>query len=747
MPTRTERRLVVTLIASLFVLALNALWEGWALRSMIHANLWNAHTYEVLAHLGTCQSLLLDADGAVQDYIVTGRPNDVVTYGAARSRIWDEVAQAQRLTVDNPRQQPRFPQLHQLIAARLQLLAESVDLYRRHQAETAARLMASGREEQVDIETRNLFAVMRQEEQRLAGLRGARVVAGQHAAAFAFVFANAVALGVLAAVWFLAHRIADERARHDREMLEQQEWLSTTLASIGDGVLATDSDGIIRFVNAVTARLTGWRVHEAVGRPVGEVFHIVNEYTRAEVENPAFRALREGLVVGLANHTLLISRHGAATPIDDSAAPIRAADGKVLGVVLVFRDVTERKQVEAEREHLLAAERQARYEAESASRAKDSFLATVSHELRTPLGAILGWAGILRSTEPNAATIARAAEVIERNAHAQTKIVDDILDIARIVAGKLKMQFTEVNPVDTTEAAVESQRPAAADKGVAMTLSVGPDIAPIFADPDRLQQIVWNLLSNAIKFTPRGGHIEVGILRRDDKVHIVVSDQGVGIAPERLPHVFERFWQADSGTTRRHGGLGLGLAIVRQLVEVHGGTVHVASEGEGRGATFTVAFPVRSTGDLANARRAANAGLSLAEPLLMRQDLRRRRILIVDDEPDNAEWAGELLRAAGADIRIAHSAQEGFDTLRAWRPELLISDIGMPEEDGFSLMKRIRALPAAEGGQTVALALTAHASAEDRVKALSIGYHMHTPKPVDPVELLIVAASLLDRAT
>ncbi len=747
MPTRTERRLVATLFASLFILLLNAAWEGWALRSMIDSSQWNAHTYEVLAALGAGETQLVQADASVQDYISSGRASALGIYQSTRTGIWDTVAQIKDLTVDNGRQQERIPELRQAVGERLQLLAEAVDLYQRRQAAGAVQLMASSRDERIDRRTRDIFHLMQAEEQRLARLRGARVVAGEHAAGLAFLVANVVAFGVLAAIWVLAHRIAAERARHEKEMLEQQEWLSTTLGSIGDGVLATDVKGDIRFLNAVTARLTGWSAGQAIGRPVGEVFHIINEHSRAEVENPAFRALREGLVVGLANHTLLLARDGRETPIDDSAAPIRAADGQVLGVVLVFRDVTERKQVEAERERLLAAERQARYEAESASRAKDSFLATVSHELRTPLGAILGWAGILRSTQPNAATIARAAEIIERNARAQTKIVDDILDIARIVAGKLKMQFAEVNPVEATEAAIESLRPAAAEKGVEMELAVGPDVAPIFADPDRLQQIVWNLLSNAIKFTPRGGHIDVALMRQDDRVQIVVRDQGVGISADRLPHVFERFWQAESGTTRRHGGLGLGLAIVRQLVEVHGGSVHVASEGAGRGATFTVTFPVRSGSDLATARRAATAGLSLAEPLLMRQNLRQRRILIVDDEPDNAEWAAELLRAAGAEVRVAHSAQEGFNTLRAWRPELLISDIGMPEEDGFSLMRRIRALPAAEGGQTTALALTAHAGAEDRVKALSIGFHMHTPKPVDPVELLIVATSLLERSS
>jgi PAS domain S-box-containing protein len=636
-----------------------------------------------------------------------------------------------------------------------------IEARRQQGLEAAVRMLETARSDAVVAQIRELLAALEKEEQRLLLLRERRSRTSDRVAGLAFLLANLLALGSLAAVWLLSRSAAAKRALHERELTDQREWFATTLGSIGDGVLATDPEGRIQFINPVTERLTGWTSAEAAGRPFAEVFRIVNEHTRETAENPITRSLREGLVVGLANHTLLLSRTGVETSIDDSAAPIQSPDGKTLGVVLVFRDVTERKQAERERERLLERERQSRYAAESANRAKDSFLATASHELRTPLGVILGWTGILRA-RADALTVARAAEIIERNARAQAKLVDDMLDISRIVSGKFHIEPVEIDPGRVVTAAVESLRPAADEKGVALELAVETPQGPIVADPDRLQQVVWNLLSNAIKFTPKGGRVRVTLRRVAERVRIEVLDEGAGISPERLPHVFERFWQADPSSTRRHRGLGLGLAIVRHLVEMHGGTVSAESRGEGYGSTFAVELPVGAAPETSTAAAAAAAWRSaatssvadtgaggsaapLGDPLLHRQALSGARILVVDDEVDGAEWVAELLRAAGAEVRAETSAPAALAALRAWRPDLLISDIGMPGEDGYSLMKRVRGLPAAEGGHTVALALTAHARAEDRMRALSVGYQMHASKPIDPVELLIVSASLLNR--
>ncbi|HEV3457452.1 MAG TPA: ATP-binding protein [Thermoanaerobaculia bacterium] len=405
--------------------------------------------------------------------------------------------------------------------------------------------------------------------------------------------------------------------------------------------------------------------------------------------------------------------------------------------------------LQREREQLLERERHSRHTAESANRAKDSYLANISHQLRTPLGVILGWAGILRAANADARTVGHAADVVERNARILAKLVDDMLDISRIVSGKVQIEPVEIDPGVVVTAVVEALRPAAEEKDVGLDLLLEPLPGPVVADPQRLQQVVWNLLSNAIKFSCEGGQVKVTLGVAGDRLRIEVCDDGCGIAPERLPYVFERFWQADTSSTRRHGGLGLGLAIVRHLVEMHGGRVTAASAGEGHGSTFAIEIPVRGPKEAAAAAAGRTAVAAAAAPpgpaLVGRRVLHGARILVVDDEQDAAEWVAELLGAEGAEVRTADSAAAGLAELRRWRPDLLIADVGMPGEDGYGLMRRVRALGPEEGRQTIALALTAHARPEDRMRVLSVGYQMHAAKPIDPIELLIVSASLLNR--
>jgi PAS domain S-box-containing protein len=754
---RHERRLLITLMIAVAALVLNGLWAGAALRTLVEDVGWYAHTNEVIAQVEGVRATIAEATAAVRGYLLTGDGAYLTSYRAAIDRFHQASTRVQQLVVDNPVQEDRIALLNQAIGVRLALADEAIAARQREGLDAAVRLFLGRRNDPVVARVGELLQALDREELRLLAVRAGRSRASQRAASFAFVLANLLAAAFLITIWAQSRAVAADRRRHEEDLVDQREWLATTLGSIGDGVLATDAQGNVQFMNSVTERLTGWSAEEAAGRPIGEVFRIVNEHTGAEVENPVVRALREGLVVGMANHTLLISRSGGVTPIDDSAAPIQSRDGRTLGVVLVFRDVTERKQVDSERERLLERERESRYAAESASRAKDSFLATVSHELRTPLGVILGWAGILRAGNADARTVERAAEIVERNARAQAKLIDDMLDISRIVSGKFQIEPAEIDPARVVGAAVESLRPAAEEKGVDLALTVEPLPGPVVADPERLQQIVWNLLSNAIKFSSQGGKVTVALGPAGDRLRIEVRDEGVGIDPQRLPHVFERFWQADTSSTRRHGGLGLGLAIVRHLAEMHGGRVTAASPGEGYGATFTVEIPLRGPQDAAAAAAATRrtvstaaaggaAAVPLGGPLLGRRVLGGARILVVDDEHDAAEWVAELLRAAGAEVRLAASAATGLEAMRSWRPDLLISDIGMPGEDGYALMKRVRALPPEDGRQTPALALTAHARAEDRMRALSVGYQMHAAKPIDPIELLIVTASLLHRS-
>ncbi len=351
----------------------------------------------------------------------------------------------------------------------------------------------------------------------------------------------------------------------------------------------------------------------------------------------------------------------------------------------------------------------------------------------------------MRSSAFGASEAAHALEIIERNAQMQTKLIDDLLDISRIITGKLRLEVRAVDLGAVVEAAVEATRPAAEAKTVRLQSLVDPQAGPVSGDADRLQQVVWNLLSNAVKFTPKGGRVQVRLERVNSHVEIVVSDSGRGISPEFLPHVFDRFRQADGATTRTHGGLGLGLAIVRQLVELHGGTVGAESGGEGRGATFVVQLPLMAAHALngGDGRRHPTAGgkISLASP----PSLDGLRILVVDDEADTRALLREMLERCGCEVTTAETASAALEEIARSRPDVLISDIGMPEEDGYALIQKVRAAEWPSGERIPAIALTAYARAEDRVRALSAGFQVHVPKPIEPVELIVVVASLTGR--
>ncbi|MDP9036098.1 MAG: PAS domain S-box protein [Myxococcota bacterium] len=685
--------------------------------------------------------------------------------------------------------------------------------------------------------------------------------------------------------------------------------LSTILRSIGDAVIATDVAGRVTFMNAVAESLTGWSSPEAVGQPLRRVFRIVDERTRKEADSPTERVLRDGVVVGLANHTLLLARNGAELSIDDSAAPIRDDNGTLTGVVLVFRDVSAAKR-EADRREFLAdvmpalasaldarmtlsavarlavprladwcaveivaetgrameqiavahidpakvalaeelgrsyptpanalkgvanvirtgtselyreisdellveravdaehlriltelrlrsamivplrargrilgamtfvfaesarryspedlqfaeelarraalaldnaqlfeSEQTARRNADIANRAKDDFLATVSHELRTPLNAMLGWTRMLRAGGLSTEKQERALATIERNAVIQSQLIEDLLDVSRIISGKLRLEVQSVEFADIIEQAIDALRFAAETRSITVVTTIDEHAGPMMGDPQRLQQVVWNLLSNAIKFTPKGGRIGISVERVDSSLQLIVSDSGRGIAPEFLPHVFERFKQADGSATRAHGGLGLGLAISRHIVELHGGTIEVKSRGEGCGATFAVLLPLSPIRRQTSRRRALH-GAAAPGTLEQRPELKGLRVLVVDDEPDARELLVEVLANCGAVVSSAASVAEAMANVVSGRPDVVVADIGMPGEDGYELIRRIRALPPDAGGSTPAAALTAYARTEDRRKALDAGFMMHVPKPVEPAELIAVVANL-----
>jgi signal transduction histidine kinase len=406
-----------------------------------------------------------------------------------------------------------------------------------------------------------------------------------------------------------------------------------------------------------------------------------------------------------------------------------------------LRYAVARGVLEKERSQLLASERAARAQAEAANRAKDEFLAMVSHELRTPLSAMLGWSRMLTTGKLDPDTVSRGIEAIERNARAQTQLIGDLLDISRITTGKLQLNVRPLRLDSVITNIIDAMRPAAQAKQILLHANLDTNAGSISGDPDRLQQIIWNLLSNAIKFTPAGGRVEITLERVGTHVQTTVADTGQGINAEFLPHVFERFRQADSSSTRKFGGLGLGLSIVRHLVELHGGTVQVDSPGEGQGATFTVRFPLL-TGyeESCTTHSVEHSGDSAVTAEL---SLKGIRVLVVDDDTDSRAVIGEMLLQFGAEVLTAASAHDALQALELWSPDVLLSDIEMPNEDGYSLLQKIRSRDGNSGGLIPAAALTAYGRSEDRVRALTAGYQIYLTKPVDPHELAQVVASLV----
>ncbi len=458
------------------------------------------------------------------------------------------------------------------------------------------------------------------------------------------------------------------------------------------------------------------------------------------------------------------------------AVPVFARSGDVFGVLLlghvkcgVFTERSERLVVGIavqaaiaidnarlyedatrsadERARLLDAERAARLEIERISLVKDEFLATLSHELRTPLNAVLGWSGVLLSRAQGDSEMKRGLETIARNARAQAQLIDDLLDMNRIVSGKIRLDVQRLELVTIIEAALDSVRPSAEAKSIAVRRTIDPTAGLVFGDPNRLQQVVWNLLTNAVKFTPRDGKIDVIVQRVDSHVEIEVRDSGMGISPQFLPHMFERFRQADSSTTRKYGGLGLGLSIVKQLVELHGGSVVARSFGEGQGSTFTVSLPLRAVRDsaappgehptTARATHGDTAEVSLAG----------LTVLVVDDEADARDLVQAVLTDAGAEVFVAASAAEGFALVTSHRPDVIVSDIGMPGGDGYQFIRDVRSLGSTGGGKTPAIALTAFARSEDRTRAMLAGYQAHVSKPIEARELVATIRSLASNSS
>jgi signal transduction histidine kinase/CheY-like chemotaxis protein len=471
-------------------------------------------------------------------------------------------------------------------------------------------------------------------------------------------------------------------------------------------------------------------------------------------------AFAEPLSRVCAGHTRVIPAE-SYTALDDPDVRLRAILALQQKASALEAEIAERKLAEAslravkdeleaqvvERERSLAREQIARAAAENASRLKDEFLATVSHELRTPLTAIMGWTHMLRYDGLDETSKMRALEVIERNAKSQAQLVEDILDVSRVITGKLRLNVAPVDAATVINAAIDSVQLAAETKGIQLGVTLDPSARHIAGDANRLQQVVWNLLSNAIKFSPSGGRVDVHLERADSVVQISVSDTGDGISPDFLPFIFDRFRQADGSSTRRHGGLGLGLSIVRHLIELHGGTVRAESAGEGCGSTFTISLPLPVGNDHAKTtRRSVDVRRDEGDDARLRSlpSLSGLRVLLVDDDQDTLAMLTAMLTQYQATVQTAASAADALEAIRWYKPDVMVSDLAMPDEDGYMLIGKVRALESEAGGRTPAVALTAYVRIEDRTRALSAGFNMFVPKPVEPGELITAIANLME---
>lgn len=513
--------------------------------------------------------------------------------------------------------------------------------------------------------------------------------------------------------------------------------LAAIVDSSEDAIISKTLQGVITSWNAAAEQMFGYRAEEVIGKSILLLFppELANE--EATIIDQVSRGERMQHY-----QTVRVRKDGTRIHLSLSISPIRDSQGHVIGASKIARDITQQIAQQKEREALLESERAARSEAERANILKDEFLATLSHELRTPLSAILGWAQLL-AAHPGAAELDEGLEAIERNARAQTQLIEDLLDMSRIISGKVRLDVQWIDLAVVINAAVESVRPSADAKSIRLRKILDPHAGPVSGDPTRLQQVVWNLLSNAVKFSPKGSSVDVLLERVNSHLEITVHDSGIGIKPEFLAVIFERFRQVDSSTTRTFGGLGLGLSIVKHLVELHGGTVRAKSPGEGQGATFIVALPLAPfrPDELRVHPKSSQAG-AIDYGMV---DLSGVRILILDDEADTRNLLTRLLADCKAEVRSMSNAADAIEAFKRDKPDLILSDIGMPGVDGYQFIHEVRECEAEQGGATPAIALTAFARSEDRTRAMMAGYNMHIAKPIETRELLATVANLAGR--
>ena len=719
--TRGQTAAVALLVVALLIDAVLALHN---IREVAISVQWVSHTHEVLGQVEQVLSTLKDAENGQRGYLLAGERPYLEPYEQAVARFPAQITRLRQLTIDNPPQTAHVLKLEQLAAERLAELRQGLE---RFQAETdKSRATQLSRQYLLRGEGKRLMDLVRDEvygmqqlERALLTRREAASRANTRTALASTVVGLGLGLVLTTMVITLVARNLAARQRAADVLHAERERFRTTLTSIGDAVVVTDAQGRITLLNPVAQALTGWSA-EALGQPLEAVFHIVNETTRKAVENPVSQVIRLGAIVGLANHTVLIAKDGTELAIDDSGAPIRDAHGRIVGVVLVFRDITQRRGSERA--------------LEDADRRKDEFLAMLAHELRNPLAPIRNAAHTLALLGTGDDRVRWVSSVIERQVGLMTRLVDDLLDVSRITSGKITLQRATVSMREVLAQAVETARPLAESRGQALEVDVPEDAAWVDGDPARLAQAVGNLLDNAIKYTDDGGRIGLRARVEADEVVIVVEDSGVGVDPELLPHVFDLFIQADRSLERKQGGLGLGLTLVRRLVEMHGGRVEAASAGPGFGSAFTIRLPCLAAEVVEPAPAAEPAEAA-------RPPGPARRILVVDDHQDSTDSLALFLRLRGHEVRTAPDGPTALDEIERYRPEVVFLDLGLPGMSGYDVARRVRMRT--DLGPLQMVALTGYGTDGDRQKTRDAGFDVHLAKPVDPraVDALLAGSS------
>ena len=684
------------------------------------------HTLNVQNALGRLLQTVTNAETGQRGYLLTGQDRYLAPYKTALDHYESWIDEISQLTVDNPKQTARTAELKDLVHAKLAELAETIALHDNGESGPQAALeeVKTDRGQVAMERIRALGGEIEQAEEQLLEDRQKANAGAFRSAKLTVWLSSLVSIAALGGFLWLLNRHFRSISQSAAALHAQKELLRATLASIGDGVIVTDAKGRVTFLNVVAQNLTGWTASSAIGKPLETVFRIVNEDTRKQVENPALRALREGRIMGLANHTLLISKDSTEWPIDDSAAPITDANGQTCGAVLVFREIQDRKRQQQE---LLAQKAQL----EDSDRRKTEFLATLAHELRNPLAPINNALQLWPHAENNREQMEQLRGTMDRQVRQMIRLIDDLMDVSRISQGKIQLRKQPVSVDTLLQGALESLKPLIESLGHRVTFATGDSTLCVDGDVARLTQVFGNLLHNAAKYTGRGGTIWISAQRVGQDAVVSIRDNGPGIPKHMLSEIFDMFRQVDATLDRSHGGLGIGLTLVKRIIEAHGGTVEAHSEGPGAGTEFIVtlpALPPKAGGEVASNRR--NRIHQLA-------NLARHRILVVDDVEASATTMAMLLRAIGQDVEICNDGMATLDWLTRSKADVVFLDISMPGMDGYEVARRIRALPRLKS--LVLVALTGYGQDEDRRMAFDAGFNHHLVKPVsiDALEQLL----------